>query len=1107
MSAWAERDQQDDELRAKLRSDIARLAEYFRGSPNDGLSSRDELRWGAKGSFRVYVGGTKKGGWSDFEDGEKGDPLRLIMHERRCSFPEAKDWALAWVGNPERTAAHRREERREKPANGPVSDTSSYAQQIVAASLPTAGTLAEVYLRQHRGIVGPLPTEIRFHAGVWTRETRSTFPALVIPAFDGDVVRRIQVIYLDPRTGTKAALGVVKRTFGKDASHVPANLAAREADGTILAFEGPEDGIGAWSVTGLRTVVAFGGGNLDKVEFPAGAKVIVCGDADEVGRKAAKRTAVALLAAGCSVKVAFPAGAKDFNEVLRRDGAEALQAALVAATPFRLHALPPYYVAPSEPREEALARQRALISTTIREGAQLTTVSREIKARRKEAADAEPDWDELGRGQKAAISRRVKRQVLSEHGLQRLDDAARLLITGSQGSGKTRTAIESVAQIAGDVVVWMTQPTLEKAEEVAADYAAVSGPNSLPALVVRGRGAADPASAKELAMCPRNQVVNRAAVKGVEVRKVICTTCPLRPKPGQPGCGYLQQEHRIAEKGERGVFLMSRAYCFIPSPAPHPDILIADETVIPEAVDTPMVLRPELLRDVVRFRGKDLAQVMATNVTMNRLQEALLTPAPFATLRAAGVTTEALREARKVLDAEMEAQPEVTVSGEMEDEAINHVLDAIEENALGYALATVGAVLREAGKSRDTLTGVVYDPARKVRVGQKDEYQPRLILHRLRAFRGVNKYTTVLLLDGTGSGALNRRLLNGLRNEHIPVERNAHVTGTSGKSYSRQSLTGCDRNGNLIKGKEDSSRKLRAEMAMVAASMPGPVMVGASKQAADLLRHEGVTPYGEDVTHFGRVRGLNLWEDCASALTVGRESISIQNLEAIARAYLASDEEPFVSADVPAPEDWPYQGWPYRATRGRRMRDGSVQPVEVEVHPDVRVQEVLEQIREAELVQTGDRVRPIFNSRHLVFANSLALDMTYDKVLNHTDLVSGGNRFDRAWKTNGVMPLGAADLFAVHRQFFPSEGSAKEALKGTAENGGVSQIIFYLDCPPIFHYRREGQRGRASRVLVDLARHPDPERALVRLLGPMAWVRRDGDAGSDPSKSDAQPQK
>ena len=93
-------------------------------------------------------------------------------------------------------------------------------------------------------------------------------------------------------------------------------------------------------------------------------------------------------------------------------------------------------------------------------------------------------------------------------------------------------------------------------------------------------------------------------------------------------------------------------------------------------------------------------------------------------------------------------------------------------------------------------------------------------------------------------------------------------------------------------------------------------------------------------------------------------------------------------------------------------------------------------MREAELVQTGDRVRPIFNRRHLVFANSLALDMTYDKVLNHTDLVRGGNRFDRAWKTNGVVPLGAADLFAVHRQFFPSEGSAKEALKGTSENGG-----------------------------------------------------------------------
>ena len=58
------------------------------------------------------------------------------------------------------------------------------------------------------------------------------------------------------------------------------------------------------------------------------------------------------------------------------------------------------------------------------------------------------------------------------------------------------------------------------------------------------------------------------------------------------------------------------------------------------------------------------------------------------------------------------------------------------------------------------------------------------------------------------------------------------------------------------------------------------------------------------------------------------------------------------------------------ATHGRRL----LSPVEVPVHPDPRCQRVLEQVREAEVVQAGDRVRPVFNQRDMTFLNSLALD-------------------------------------------------------------------------------------------------------------------------------------
>src|SRR5688500_11666153 len=107
--------------------------------------------------------------------------------------------------------------------------------------------------------------------------------------------------------------------------------------------------------------------------------------------------------------------------------------------------------------------------------------------------------------------------------------------------------------------------------------------------------------------------------------------------------------------------------------------------------------------------------------------------------------------------------------------------------------------------------------------------------------------------------------------------------------------------------------------------------------------------------HFAKVRGINAWEDCRTAVIVGREQVSPQRLEGMTRPFTATDPEPFQT----------FGGY-VRQTRGRRMRDGTVQPVAVEVHPDPRCQELLEQVREAEIIQAADRVRPIFNERSLV---------------------------------------------------------------------------------------------------------------------------------------------
>ena len=86
-----------------------------------------------------------------------------------------------------------------------------------------------------------------------------------------------------------------------------------------------------------------------------------------------------------------------------------------------------------------------------------------------------------------------RREVLLEFGLDRLPKVGeRALVSGGQGTGKSRTAAEAIASLEGNVVIWWLVPTLEKAEEQAVEYREFATKVSMTARVVRGRGAPDP---------------------------------------------------------------------------------------------------------------------------------------------------------------------------------------------------------------------------------------------------------------------------------------------------------------------------------------------------------------------------------------------------------------------------------------------------------------------------------------------------------------------------------------------------------------------------------------------------------------------------------------
>ena len=673
------------------------------------------------------------------------------------------------------------------------------------------------------------------------------------------------------------------------------------------------------------------------------------------------------------------------------------------------------------------------------------------------------------------LLRRHLRTALEQRGLRGVPAKARLLISGSQGTGKTRAALQAVAGIREPISVWITQPTTSKAVEVATDYAGMAGDASLPALVVRGRSSLDPDGDGEQRMCRRHEVAERVASAGLSVKKCICLKCHLKDE-----CGYLRQDAAIEDMGGSGVFVMSRSYLFTHCPAPPADIVIADEALPMQAIDSVTRVGVGIAESLDLYRGGgngELANAIEVRRVFRALEDALAGPAPFASLRAQGITADHIRFARSVVVALL-VDPTSSINGQMSDEVILSVLDGLKKNDAPRALALLDAVLKEIDLGRDSINGVVFRPA-------SGGDGAHMTIHRLRRLASLPHRASVLLLDGTGSLALNERLFGRLAHAHIPVERDALVIGVAGRGYARQSLAGTDRNGierspQLAK----QAAKLRSEIVTIANRQPPPVLLISNKSVVELLEKEtfAVPVY---FAHFGAVRGLNTWENCQSAVVVGRESVSIANLEAQARAFAAMDPNPFNSAALPVPDNWPWRFWPVMATRGRRMADGTIAPVTVEVHPNLLCQELLEQIREAEVVQAADRVRPIFTQRKIVLLNGLALDVTYNQILSHAELVAGGTRWDRAAAATGLVPLGAKDLQLVHPKLFLTETAAREALRREAEKGchGANSITIWGLTPLI--YRRQGQRGSDSVVLVDLVRHPDPRAAVEQLLGPL----------------------
>lgn len=1095
------------DLFAKLDADAEDIALRLLGEPTK--ASRNQRWWGKRQSLNLVITGPKRGAWHDRESSEGGRMFGLIRRECGGDTRAAFEWAEKWLNLDD---TQRRIAAKPAPANDAQAkreveaedaEAIGYARRIWSKVEPvTPDTVAGRYLLG-RAIAAPYPAALGF------RRDRYGKPEMVIAGTTSDgVVTAVQVCFLTDDGKKRLYRSRPRLTHGRPQPTGAFGRLDGSPDALVLA-EGPETGLSAWSATGLETRLAFGSlGRFRDVDLPTDRPVIICRDAhapEAPATKTLNRLVEALLARGVDVRVTDTPHRRegyDLNDVHQDDGAKVVRdLVLNAPRPEggpRPPSLGPYFAGPTEGRDFAKHRQDKAIREWFTRASAAASANKDVVERRNQALADQGFLDPRHASQRvqAGATRAATVEVLAETGLSRADlrHGVRMMVTGAQGSGKTRAVLEGVAGLADDrLTVGLYVPTLDKADEALRDYRTkYRAPDSPPAMVVRGRAAPVPGSARET-MCQRHEVATKVAALGGKVDDLLCQKCPFRD-----GCAYLAQRGQIRDQGA-GLFVMSHEYLFVPSSdaMASPDLVAVDEDVTLKAASD-VSFAPARIADSGKWQGSGINAALAYRSLAGKLQAAVVdNPGrELAFLRGAGVTLDDLKSAREYINSA--ASSEIRgVDGSMTDAEILQALARVEATELGQVRHLVAQIIREWDTGRDGLHSVRYEPDHKVKVTAEDgtettEVQPRVVVSYLRSLQKIGARTAVLLTDGTGAPDL-ARLLWGDRLDHlhVPFPRDARVVQVAGSTevragmFSRQSITGLSSRGEPI---GDSVTKRASEkradiLSFVQAVKGRRTFVAMTKGAEDVLGPDLVGLGGVEVGHFGALRGINAWEGCDVAVVVGREQPSALALENQLRAFLAGDKVSFQFG----------AGYALQC-RARRMRDESFEPVAVEVHPDPRAQLLLEQIREAELVQAIDRVRSIFNRRTVYVLWSGVADLTVDAVRSWSDLKSGGTRLERA-AARGLVPLTPSGLHAAHPDLWASEKAAARWLENerrpVSANTPESPIDILLGkwgSLQIVEYRRVSSK-RWARAAFDPARFPDPASALSEVFGESVEVR------------------
>lgn len=305
-----------------------------------------EMRY--EGGLIVSLKGAKAGFWYDFGKSVGGSPIQALMKQRGLSFPDALKEAASIAGMDSIVVSFTKPKEKEFTLSVSLEEKNKIlsAKSILKGAAPIAGTLAEKYLKNYRGIEHPeqLKNVYFWPKGASWQATDeqgrlipkiNKIPALLIAGKNekGDVTA-VQRIYLDEKTAAKNTfMDSPKLSKGKIEGS-GGILQKGSRNGTVYLAEGPETGASiAMANPNATVIVSFGVFNFQKldklIKIFHPQEVIIAGDNDIKSNnntlKITQEACEALKKVGLNTRIVLPESLSqkdktDWNDVHKTKG-------------------------------------------------------------------------------------------------------------------------------------------------------------------------------------------------------------------------------------------------------------------------------------------------------------------------------------------------------------------------------------------------------------------------------------------------------------------------------------------------------------------------------------------------------------------------------------------------------------------------------------------------------------------------------------------------------------------------------------------------------------------------------------------------------------------